>query len=292
MPNRVRALTVRDQDWAEVERRARSKSAAARVVQRARIVLSSAQGLTGPQIAARVGCPEPTVVLWRRRYAERVIAGLDDAPRPGGPVSVMTPEVIAQVLADTVTPPPEALRAQGVTHWSARRLATLWRKFCLQPHRVEGFKFSTDPDLDAKIRDVVGIYLDPPKGAVVVCVDEKSQIQAVDRTQPVLPMRPGRPEQQTHDYKRHGTTTLFAALKIATGKVTDACKPRHRHQEFLTFLKQVAKAYPRVQLHVVCDNYATHKHPAVRAWLAKNPRVTLHFTPTSCSWLNLVECFF
>jgi len=309
MPNRVRALVVRDQDRVELERRARSKAEPARVVQRARIVLSSAQGLTGPQIAERVGCTEPTVILWRRRYAERGIAGLDDAPRPGGPVSVLTPEVITQVLADTVSPPPESLRAQGVTHWSARRLAdwlgwrrgitishdriaTLWRKFCLQPHRVEGFKFSTDPELDAKILDVVGIYLDPPKGAVVVCVDEKSQIQAVDRTQPVLPMRPGRPEQQTNDYKRHGTTTLFAALEIATGKVTDACKPRHRHQEFLTFLKQVAKAYPRVQLHVVCDNYATHKHPAVRAWLAKNPRVTLHFTPTSCSWLNLVECFF
>ena len=309
MPNRVRALTVRDQDRTELERRARSKSAPARIVQRARIVLSSAQGLTGPQIAERVGCTEPTVVLWRRRYAEHGIAGLVDAPRPGGPVSVMTPEVIAQVLADSVTPPPEALRAQGVTHWSARRLAdwlgrhrgiaishdriaTLWRKFCLQPHRVEGFKFSTDPDLDAKIRDVVGIYLDPPKGAVVVCVDEKSQIQALDRTQPVLPMRPGRPEQQTHDYKRHGTTTLFAALEIATGQVVDACKPRHRHQEFLAFLRQVAKAYPRVPLHVVCDNYATHKHPTVKAWLAKNPRVTMHFTPTSCSWLNLVECFF
>jgi transposase len=218
-------------------------------------------------------------------------------------------EVIAQVLADTVTPPPEALQAQGVTHWSSRRLADwlgrhrgitishdriglLWRKFCLQPHRVEGFKFSTDPELDAKIRDVVGIYLDPPKGAVVVCVDAKSQIQALDRTQPVLPMRPGRPERQTHDYKRHGTTTLFAALEIATGKVTDACKPRHRHQEFLAFLRQVAKAHPRVPLHVVCDNYATPKHPTVKAWLAKNPRVTLHFTPTSCSWLNLVECFF
>jgi transposase len=269
----------------------------------------SEQGLTGPVIAERVGCTEPTVIMWRRRYAERGLAGLDDAPRPGGPVRVMTPEVAAQVLADTVTPPPESLRAQGVTHWSSRRLADwlgqhrgiavshdriaeLWRRFGLQPHRVEGFKFSTDPELDAKIRDVVGLYMDPPEGAVVVCVDEKSQIQALDRTQPILPMRPGQVERQTYDYKRNGTTTLFAALEIATGKVVDACKPRHRHQEFLAFLKQVAKAYPRVQLHVVADNYSTHKHAAVKAWLARNPRVHIHFTPTSCSWLNMVEGFF
>jgi transposase len=309
MPNRVRVLAVREQDRAELERRARSKAVPARVAQRARIVLLSGQGLTGPAIAERVGCSEPTVVAWRRRYAERGLAGLEDAPRPGGPVRVMTPQVQAQVLADTVTPPPASLQAQGVTHWSARRLAdwlaghrgirvshdsiaTLWRKFCLQPHRVEGFKFSTDPELEAKIRDVVGLYLDPPKGAVVVCVDEKSQIQALDRTQPILPMRAGQVERQTYDYIRHGTTTLFAALAVATGRVVDACLPRHRHQEFLAFLKQVAKAYPRVQLHVVCDNYATHKHPAVQAWLAKHPRVHVHFTPTSCSWLNLVECFF
>lgn len=302
-------MAVRDQDRAELERRSRSKAEPARVAQRARIVLLAEQGLTGPAIAERVGCTEPTVITWRRRYAERGLAGLDDAPRPGGPVRVMTRDVVEQVLADTVTPPPESLRAQGVTHWSARRLAdwlarhrdihvshdsiaALWRKYCLQPHRVQGFKFSTDPQLEAKIRDVVGLYMDPPEGAVVVCVDEKSQIQALDRTQPILPMRPGQVERQTYDYKRNGTTTLFAALEIATGKVVDACKPRHRHQEFLAFLKQVAKAYPRVQLHVVADNYATHKHPKVNAWLAKNPRIQLHFTPTSCSWLNLVECFF
>lgn len=196
-----------------------------------------------------------------------------------------------------------------MTHWSARRLAdwlarergirvshdsiaALWRRFCLQPHRSEGFKFSTDPALEAKIRDVVGLYLNPPEGAVVVCVDEKSQIQALDRTAPMLPMRPGQIERQTYDYTRHGTTTLFAALEIATGKVIDACKPRHRHTEFLAFLKQVAQACPRVQLHVVCDNYATDQHAKVNAWLARNPRIHLHFTPTSCSWLNLVECFF
>jgi transposase len=195
MPNRVRVLAVRDQDRAELERRSRSKAEPARVAQRARIVLLSEQGLSGPAIAERVGCTEPTVVLWRKRYSERGLAGLDDAPRPGGPVTVMTPEVQAQVLADTLTPPPESLQAQGVTHWSARRLAdwlarhrdigvshdriaALWRKFGLQPHRTEGFKFSTDPELDAKIRDVVGLYLDPPKGAVVVCVDELGRAEA------------------------------------------------------------------------------------------------------------------
>src|SRR6266550_4000144 len=270
MPNRVRILTVPDSDRAELERRARSKGAPARVVERARIVLLAADGLTGRQIAGRAGCTEPTVA-----------------------------------------PPPESLRASGVTHWSSRRLAgwllrargvsvshdsisVLWRKFCLQPHRTEGFKFSTDPQLEAKVRDVVGLYLEPPENAVVVCVDEKTQIQALDRTRPVLPMRPGIPERQTHDYIRHGTTTLFAALEAATGTVTDACYPRHRHGEFLKFLKKVAAAYPGQDLHVVCDNYATHKHAEVRKWLARpgNQRITLHFVPTSCSWLNLVECFF
>ncbi len=171
-------------------------------------------------------------------------------------------------------------------------VARIWKHFGIQPHRSGMFKFSTDPELEAKVRDVVGLYLNPPDKAVVLCVDEKSQIQALDRTAPILPLRPGLPASRTHDYVRHGTTTLFAALEVATGKVTDACYHRHRHQEFLKFLKQVAKAYPRVELHVVADNYATHKHPAVKAWLAKNPRITMHFTPTSGSWLNLVECFF
>jgi transposase len=224
---------------------------------------------------------------------------------------VLTDEVVCQILAATVTPPPDSLRAQGVTHWPSRRLAdwlgqardisvshdsitVLWRKFCLQPHRTEGFKFSTDPQLEAKIRDVVGLYLAPPQNAVVVCIDEKPQIQALERTQPVLPMRPGIPERHTHDYIRHGTTALFAALEVATGTVTDACYPRHRHGEFLRFLRKVTAAYPGCQLHVICDNYATHKHADVRNWLARpqNQRVTLHFVPTSCSWLNLVECFF
>ncbi len=309
MPNRVRILTVPDSDRAKLERRVRDRGAPARVAERARIVLLAADGLTGPQIAERVGCTEPTVVKWRRQYAESGLAGLEDAARPGGPKTVLTEDVIAEILSATVTPPPQALRDQGMTHWSSRRLADwlartkkikvshdsitrLWRRFCLQPHRTEGFKFSTDPQLEAKVTDVVGLYLDPPENAVVVCIDEKSQCQALERSQPILPMRPGIPERQTHDYARHGTTSLFAALNVATGHVTDACYPQHRHQEFLKFLKKVASSYPGLQLHVVCDNYATHKHPEVRAWLANNPRVTLHFTPTSCSWLNLAECFF
>ena len=311
MPNRVRVLMVPDADRAELERRARSRGAPARVVERARIVLLAADGLTGAQIAERAGCTEPTVVKWRRQYAESGLAGLEDAPRPGGPKTVLTDEAIGEILSATVTPPPDALQAMGVTHWSSRRLADwlrrsgklkvshdsitrLWRRFCLQPHRTEGFKFSTDPQLQAKIADVVGLYLRPPDNAVVVCVDEKSQCQALERTQPILPMRPGIPQRQTHDYARHGTTSLFAALNTATGQVTDACYPRHRHQEFLKFLKKVAAAYSAGELHVICDNYATHKHADVRRWLARpeNQRVTLHFTPTGCSWLNLVECFF
>ena len=184
---------------------------------------------------------------------------------------------------------PAAGRRAGAVQ---REVADVWREYGLQPWRAESFKFSTDPQLEAKLRDVVGLYLNPPDKAVVLCVDEKSQVQARDRTAPILPLRPGIPEKQTHDYVRHGTTTLFAALDVATEKVTDACYPRHWHEEFLRFLRQVAKAYPRRQLHIVVDNYATHKHPDVQAWLAKNPRITLHFTPTSGSWLNMVEIFF
>jgi transposase len=309
IPNRVRVLTVSDADRVKLERRARDRAAPGRVAERARIVLLAADGLTGLQIADRVGCTEPTVIKWRRQYAEDGLAGLADAPRPGGPTTVLTDAAIAEILSATVTPPPDALQAAGLTHWSSRRLADwlrrkkkiavshdsvtrLWRRFCLQPHRTEGFKFSTDPQLEAKITDVVGLYLHPPDNAVVVCVDEKSQCQALERSQPILPMRSGIPERQTHDYARHGVTCLFAALNTATGQVTDACYPRHRHQEFLRFLKKVAAAYPGVDLHVICDNYATHKHADVRAWLARNPRVQMHFVPTGCSWLNMVECFF
>ena len=266
------------------------------MAQRARIVLLAAQGVPNAEIGRRVGVSRPTVIQWRNRYEAGGIPALGDLDRSGRPPVI---DDVAVVVA-TIQAPPEAL---GVTHWSARLLgkhlgisfasvARIWREWNLQPWRRETFKFSTDPELDAKVRDVVGLYLNPPDRAVVVCIDEKSQIQALDRTAPILPIRPGLPEKATHDYVRHGTTTLFAALEVATGKVTDACHPRHTHAEFLAFLKQVAKAYPRVPLHVVADNYATHKHPAVAAWLAKHPRLTMHFTPTSGSWLNLVEVFF
>jgi transposase len=266
------------------------------LAQRARIVLLAADDVPVKDIVERVGVSKPTVIGWKRRYAAEGLAGLDDRPKPGRPRTVDDVEV---VLA-TLEPPPRRL---GVTHWSSRLLADqlgishvwvskIWRKWGLQPWRTETFKFSTDPELEAKVRDVVGLYLHPPQNAIVLSLDEKSQVQALDRTAPILPLRPGIPEKRTHDYVRHGTTTLFAALEVATGKVLDACYPRHRHQEFLRFLRQVAKAYPRVPLHIVCDNYATHKHPNVRAWLDRNPRITLHFTPTSGSWLNMVEIFF
>jgi transposase len=304
MPNRVRTLLLADDDRAVLLRRVRAKGAPAREVERARIVLLAADGVPGVQIAERVGCSEPTVIRWRSRFAEDGLAGLVDEPRSGKPPTI-DQAVRDEILSVTLTEPPVEL---GITHWSSRVLADrlrrdgkqvshstvarVWRQFGIQPHRSGTFKFSTDPELEAKVRDVVGLYLDPPEKAVVLCVDEKSQIQALDRTAPILPLRPGLPESRTHDYVRHGTTTLFAALEVATGKVTDACYQRHRHQEFLRFLKQVAAAYPRVALHVVCDNYAAHKHPAVTAWLARNPRITMHFTPTSGSWLNLVEVFF
>jgi transposase len=274
----------------------RSPSVRAGLAQRARIVLLAADGVGTSDIVRRVGVSKPTVIAWKRRYAEEGLGGLDDRPKSGRPRSVDAAEIVVR----TMEPPPDKL---GVTHWSSRLLAAelgvsnvtvakVGREYGLQPWRTQTFKFSTDPELEAKVRDVVGLYLHPPEKAVVLCVDEKSQIQALDRTAPILPLRPGIPEKQTHDYKRNGTTTLFAALEVVTGRVTDACYPRHRHEEFLKFLKQVAKAYPRVPLHLVVDNYATHKHPAVKAWLARNPRVTLHFTPTSGSWLNLVEIFF
>jgi transposase len=284
------------EDRAELTRWTRMPSLRAGMAQRARIVLLADEGVGTNEIVERVGVSKPTVIAWKKRYAAEGIAGLGDRPKPGRPPVV---DEVAVVLA-TLEPPPAKL---GVTHWSSRLLggqlgisnvwvARIWRKWGLQPWRRQTFKFSTDPQLEAKVRDVVGLYLNPPDKAVVLSIDEKSQIQALDRTAPILPMRPGLPEKATHDYVRHGTTTLFAALEVATGKVTDACYPQHRHEEFLRFLKQVARAYPRVSLHLVVDNYATHNHPAVRAWLARNPRITMHFTPTSGSWLNMVEIFF
>jgi transposase len=289
-------LPLRLGDHDELVRLTRSSSVRAGLAQRARIVLLASEGVKNAEIAERVGVTRPTVNLWRSRYAEQGLAGLVDVDRPGRPKTVDQ----RLIIAETLTPPPSRL---GVTHWSSRLLATrlkldhatvtkAWKAFGVQPWRAETFKFSTDPELVAKVTDVIGLYLHPPQNAVVLCIDEKSQIQALDRTQKTLPMQPGHAEQRTHDYVRHGTTTLFAALEIATGKVTGLCKNRHRHQEFLAFLKHVARVYPDRELHLVMDNYAAHKRIEIRQWLTANPRIHVHFTPTSGSWLNLVEVWF
>ena len=300
MPSSAPALPIAPEDRAVLRRWSSATQAPAALVQRAKILLLAAEGVANTEIAERLGVSRPTVIAWRKRYArEGLTAQLADRPRRGRPQTVRRTRR-AEILATTLAPPPEHL---GVTHWSSRLLATelglshstvarVWAEHDVKPWQTETFKFSTDPELEARVRDVVGLYLDPPARAIVLCVDEKSQIQALERTQPVRPVAPGRVEQRTHDYVRHGTTTLFAALEVATGQVTDACHPRHRHGEFLDFLKLVAKAYPRRQLHVVVDNYATHKHAKVQAWLARHPRIQLHFTPTYGPWLNLVEVFF
>src|SRR3954468_1215221 len=297
MANRpAAALALTGGDREELARLTRSSSVRAGLVQRARIVLLAADCVSNTAIAAAVGASRPTVIGWRERYAAAGLDGLLDRPRSGRPRVVDH----RRVVAATLRPPPKRL---GVTHWSSRLLARqlgvsngtvarAWREYGVAPWRVETFKFSTDPELVAKVTDVVGLYLAPPENAIVLCVDEKSQIQALDRTAPMLPMQAGLPERRTHDYVRHGTTTLFAALNIATGTVTARCQPRHRHQEFLRFLKQVVRAYPDRELHLVMDNYAAHKRVEIRDWLTAHPRVHVHFTPTSGSWLNLVEVWF
>jgi transposase len=265
------ALVLRVGDESRLSSLARSSTVEAGLAQRARIVLLAAQGVPNAEIGRRVGVSRPTVIQWRHRYEAGGIPALGDLDRSGRPPVI---DDVAVVVA-TIQAPPEAL---GVTHWSARLLgkqlgisfasvARIWREWNLQPWRRGTFKFSTDPELDAKVRDVVGLYLKPPDRAVVVCIDEKSQIQALDRTAPILPIRPGLPEKATHDYVRHGTTTLFAALEVATGKVTDACHERHTHAEFLTLLNEVGIAFPRVPLDVVGENYASLKQPAVHACL-------------------------
>jgi transposase len=301
MANRpAAALVLREGDRERLVSLTRSTSVRAGLALRARVVLLAAGGVSNTAIAEQVGLSRPKVIGWRQRYERSGIKGLDDAERSGRPRRIDH----AMIVAETLKPPPKKL---GVTHWSSRLLAErlkignatvarAWRDYGVQPWRSETFKFSTDPELVAKVTDVVGLYLAPPDNAIVLCVDEKSQIQALDRTQKMLPMQPGFPERRTHDYVRHGTSTLFAALDIATGTVTAACKPRHRHQEFLTFLKQIDRAYPDdgtgQELHLVMDNYATHKRTEIRDWLAAHPRFKVHFTPTSGSWLNLVEVWF
>jgi transposase len=249
-------------------------------------------------VAARQRVTPQTVSKWRARFVEQRLDGLLDAPRPGAPRSIDDTRIDA-VIAKTLESVPA-----GATHWSTRSMARdaglsqtavsrIWRAFGLQPHRQETFKLSSDPLFVEKVRDIVGLYLDPPVKAMVLCVDEKSQIQALDRTQPLLPLAPGIPERRTHDYARHGTTTLFAALDIATGEVIGETHRRHRSSEFLQFLRTIeANVPPKLDIHLVMDNYGTHKTPTIKAWFARNPRFHVHFTPTSASWLNQVERWF
>ena len=295
----IRRIRLRRGDRQRLEKLVGKRTTAQRVVERAAIVLSSAEGVSGATICAQVGVSRPTVTLWLDRYdADGIEALVRDRPRSGRPQRI-TAEDEAEIIRRTLHEKPK-----NATHWSCRLMAKevgvhpstisrIWRAHALQPHRMETFKLSTDPEFVEKLRDVAGLYVDPPQRAVVFAFDEKSQIQALDRTQPGLPLKKGRAGTMTHDYKRHGTTTLFAALDIATGKVLHECMPRHRHQEFLRFLRKIERSVPaELDIHVILDNYATHKHAAVGAWLAKHPRVHFHFTPTSASWLNLVERFF
>ena len=274
----------------------RARKAPARQVMRARVVLKAAQGLTAGQIAEQLECNVNTVQDWRARFLARRLEGLQDRPGRGRPARFVG-EREAQVVAQTLEAPPHA------THWSVRRLGKragvskstvhrIWQRYELQPHRQKTFKFSRDPLLVEKVVDVVGLYLNPPENALVLCVDEKSQIQAMERSQPLLPMKPSRPCAHTHDYERHGTTTLFAALDKATGEVLGRCAQRHRHQEFLTFLRLIDRSYPEGEIHLVLDNYCTHKHEKVQRWFGRHRRFVPHFTPTGASWLNLVECWF
>jgi transposase len=282
---------VKAEDREVLESWLRSKAIPQALGMRARVVLLSGEGTSLRAITQRFRLTERTVCLWRRRFQQEGVSGLRSRRRRGRPRGVTRAKEFAMVTPTSRLPP-------SATHWSARRLVakemgvsfmTVHRisgKYGLQPHRVETFKFSTDPEFDSKLADTVRLYLDPPERAPVLCLDEKSQIQALDRTQPLLPLRPGIPAQMTHDYDRHGTTSLFAALEVASGEVDGRCFRRHRHQEFIAFLKSLAKRYPRLELHLICDNYGTHKHPKVKAWLEDHPRFHQHFTPISASWLE------
>jgi transposase len=277
---------------------ARRRTTAQALALRARIVLACAQGRSNTEVGEHLSVTQQTVGKWRRRFVDRRLDGLLDAPRPGQPRKISDAKV-EEVLAMTLE-----RRPKEATHWSTRLMAKatglnqtavgrIWRAFGLQPHRAETFKLSTDPLFIDKVRDIVGLYLSPPTRAVVLCVDEKSQIQALDRTQPLLPLSFGIAERRSHDYVRHGTTTLFAALDLATGKVIGELHRRHRSGEFLQFLRTIDQSVPsKLDIHLVMDNYGTHKTPKVRAWFARHPRFHLHFTPTSGSWLNLVERWF
>jgi transposase len=292
-------LTLAVNDKEKLELLSRRPKTAQRVAMRSKIILRAAEGLSNQEIAGRLGVTGATVGKWRERYRIQGMDGLSDDPRPGAPRKI-TDAQVEEAVTQTLESLPRA-----ATHWSTRSLAEkvglsqsavvrIWHSFGLQPHRTGTFKLSTDPLLVEKVRDIVGLYLNPPDHAIVLCVDEKSQVQALDRTQPILPLRPGLPEQRTSDYERHGTTSLFAALDIATGKVIGKCQRRPRHQEFLKFMELVDSKLPpdAGEIHLVLDNYGTHKTAKVVRWFARHPRYHLHFTPTSGSWLNQVERWF
>lgn len=289
-------IELSDEQERELTTLAKSKTASVRLVQRARIVLLAGQGVQNKDIADALGVGRVQVGRWRDRYAEAGLVGIErDLPRGAPPVKVD----VARLVELTTQTKPEA-----ATHWSTRKMAAVlqvspstvmrhWQANGLKPHLVRGFKVSRDPKFIEKLEDIVGLYMSPPEHAIVLCCDEKSQVQALDRTQPGLPMKKGRAQTMTHDYKRNGTTTLFAALNVLDGQVIGQCQQRHTHVEWLKFLKQIDRETPKDKtLHLIADNYATHKHPNVQAWLTKHPRFTMHFTPTSASWLNMVERFF
>jgi len=276
----------------------RRRTTARGLAQRAQIVLLSASGMSNIEIATKLGLSTPTVNRWRRRFLAKRLQGLLDEPRPGAPRRITDADVERVITRTLETKPAYA------THWSTRSMADacgmtqtavsrIWRAFALQPHRIENFKISKDPLFVDKVRDIVGLYMNPPDRALVLCVDEKSQIQALDRTQPLLPLRPGQAERRTHDYARHGTTSLFAALDVKAGTIIGECHARHRSREFRTFLDTIEDSVPKdLDVHLILDNYQTHKTPEIQRWLVRHPRYHLHFTPTSASWLNLVERWF
>jgi transposase len=297
MANHVRPIVVTAADRRELERLQRASSTRAGLSRRARAVLLMAQGRSGVEIAERIGYTVIQVSRIRRRFAEGGLAGLDDRPKSGRPPT-LTARKRAQIVALTLKPP-----GPGLTHWTSRDLARkagvshttvhrIWQAHALKPHRVSTFKFTTDPQAEEKIHDVVGLYLNPPTNAVVLSLDEKTQIQALSRTQPLLPLRPGLSARQTHDYRRNGLTSLYAALEVATGTVVGECRPQHTGADFLAFLKRVTQAYRGRALHVILDNSSTHSTPAVQAWLVAHPQMHFHFTPKGASWLNLVEAWF
>ena len=292
-------VTVSEADRGILEKWIRSRSVTEKQKQRAKIVLMSADGVPTSELMKKLKVSNPTLNLWRRRYQEGGVEALVKAKsRPPG-IAPVAQEKVQEVLTLTLTGKPAA-----ATHWSCRTMAEqagvckttvnrIWRAHQLKPHQIKGFKVSNDPRFEEKLRDVVGLYLDPPEKAIVFSVDEKSQIQALDRTQPGLPLKRGKAGTMTHDYKRHGTTPLFAALNVHEGTVIGECLAKHRNDEFLSFLKKLDREADKdLDVHLIVDNYATHKHPNVKAWLTKHPRVHLHFTPTSASWVNLVERFF